>query len=237
MIDRMRTLARYLLPPGLKRHLRGVHRRRVFRRVIGRIRRDPGRILDIGTGDIPDLIYGWGNAGWSAQGEYIQACVRSALEADGPVLECGSGLTTILLGIIAEKTGNRVMTLENDVEWGERVRSALEEFGLSSVEVATAPLKDYGGYSWYERPADPGHGRFSLVICDGPPGDTPGGRYGLMPVMGALLGKGAVILLDDAGRDQEQEIVRRWAAEYGVSSEKRGDEKPYFRIVMPVEAQ
>jgi hypothetical protein len=54
---------------------------------------------------------------------------------------------------------------------------------------------------------------FQLVICDGPPGETPGGRYGLWPVLGQRLAPGAVILLDDADRPGEEEVLRRWSTE------------------------
>jgi hypothetical protein len=61
--------------------------------------------------------------------------------------------------------------------------------------------------------------QFSLVICDGPPGSTKGGRYGLLPVMGDRLPPGSTILLDDAGRADEAKLIKRWESEAGFQTE------------------
>jgi hypothetical protein len=47
-----------------------------------------------------------------------------------------------------------------------------------------------------------------------PPGTTPGGRYGLLPLLGDRLLKGAVILLD-ARRLDKQGVLQRWEKEAG----------------------
>lgn len=75
--------------------------------------------------------------------------------------------------------------------------------------------------------------RFSLVLCDGPPGNTPGGRYGLLPVLGHRLSPSVVILLDDAGRPDERAIADRWTAELGGTMTIEGVQKPYARIEGP----
>jgi hypothetical protein len=82
----------------------------------------------------------------------------------------------------------------------------------------TAPLKSYAGYSWYDPPLSRWSRNFSLVVCDGPPADTPGGRYGLAPIMREHLAPGCVILLDDAEREPEREIAQRWSAELDAPS-------------------
>lgn len=74
--------------------------------------------------------------------------------------------------------------------------------------------------------------RFTLVICDGPPGSIRGGRYGLVPIMKERLKPGCVILLDDAAREQEQTIAGKWEAELGASSEILGSKKPYIRLMV-----
>jgi hypothetical protein len=55
-----------------------------------------------------DLVYGWGNAAWSGAPELLQCCVRQALVVRDPVLECGSGLTTLLVGAVVQRTGNQL---------------------------------------------------------------------------------------------------------------------------------
>jgi hypothetical protein len=73
---------------------------------------------------------------------------------------------------------------------------------------------------------------FALVVCDGPPGSTKGGRFGLVPIMRERLEPGCVILLDDASREQELAIARRWEAEIGASFEILDCTKPYIKMTV-----
>ena len=47
-----------------------------------------------------------------------------------------------------------------------------------------------GSFVWYDVPKDVWPAEFRLVVCDGPPGDMKGGRYGLLPLVGARLPPG-----------------------------------------------
>lgn len=161
----------------------------------------------------------------SAHHEYLAAVAAAARETNGPILECGSGLTTLLLGDVARSTGSPVWTLEEDPRWARRVRASLRLLRLPG-RVVTAPLRDYGDFDWYdvdalELPT------VSLVVCDGPVGDTRGGRYGLVPVLGERLGSRCLVLLDDAGREGERAVLRRWSSERGLRYELRGRRKKY----------
>jgi hypothetical protein len=69
-----------------------------------------------------------------------------------------------------------------------------------------------------------------MVICDGPPGGTKGGRYGLIPIMSERLATGCTILLDDVVRESERAIANRWQAETGATSETLGAKKPYIKL-------
>jgi len=158
---------------------------------------------------------GWGNEGWSADTSYLEAVCYWASRIRGPILECGSGLTTLLLGIIAP---NRATTLEHLPEWKEHVQQAAAKHSIP-VNLFTAPLADYGGFHWYSL-SGLLTGDFELVICDGPPSRVIGGRYGLLPVASRLLSRNAVILLDDVERSDEQAIIERWNREFGIRCER-----------------
>lgn len=224
--DTLRTV----LPGPVRRFLRSCHRDWVFRRAMAAFRRDPLAATEPGSPLLADLVYGWGNDGWSALQEYLAACIRHALAAKGPILECGSGLTTILIGTAAEKAGVDLWSMEHLPDWGDRVGHALKRHGLDSVRLHVASLRDYAGYAWYDPPLKAMPNNFSLVICDGPPGSTWGGRYGLLPIMGNRLAPGCIILLDDAARPDEQAIAQRWQAEAGARYETLGSQKPYIRM-------
>lgn len=172
------------------------------------------------------LGMGWGNEGWSADCGYLEAVCRWASQVRGPILECGSGLTTLLLGIVAP---GRVTSLEHTPEWRDRVRQAAMERSIH-VNIVDAPLVDYGDFHWYSLPKSL-PGALELIICDGPPSDTVGGRYGLLPIGENLLASNAVILMDDVERAHEQVIIARWKDKFGVQSEEHQTEAGAYAVV------
>jgi len=213
-----------------------MHREWVFSRAMSRYLDDP-----IGSLEDPDalfgrLVYGWGNASWSALTEYLEACVRHADEARRGILECGSGLSTLLVGAVAQRNNVPYFALEHSKQWTEQMQRALKQFGLDQVQLHEAQLHDYGEYEWYSTPAALSGKEFDLVICDGPPGVTKGGRYGLVPVMQPQLADGCLILLDDAHRDEEKTIARRWQSALCASVEVRGTQNPYIELVLGTNA-
>jgi hypothetical protein len=203
-----------------------------FEAAMRRFAADPEAALAPGNSVLAELISAWGNPGWSAQQEYLRMCITQALRCDGPSLECGSGLSTLLLGVVAQRRGHAHWALEHQREWSVRVRRDLARYGLSAVRLHTAALKSYDGFDWYDPPLADMPAQFSLVVCDGPPSGTPGGRYGLVPVMREHLRPGCVILLDDAWREDERAVARRWDAELGATHELVSCSKPFIRMVV-----
>lgn len=233
MVTGLRRLMKMLVPVRCRALLREQHRTLVFARAMHRFTNDPAGAIRPGSSVIADLVYGWGNEGWSALDDYLVACIRAALTVDGPVLECGSGLSTILLGAIAQRRGQTHWALEHVPQWASRVQAELDRFGIRAATVCMKPLKGYGEIVWYDPPLAQLPDAFSLVVCDGPPGTTAGGRYGLVPVMKARLKPGCILLLDDAAREEERNVARRWQAELSASFVVLGESKPYLHMVLP----
>jgi predicted O-methyltransferase YrrM len=227
------NLAKRLLPDRVRERLKELHRRRQFRRALRAfIRRSSGGTKLEGA-LLNELVQYWGNEGWSAHSDFLAASIQHALVADGPVLECGSGLSTILVGAVAQPRGLALTSLEHTAEWASRVQQELDHAGLGSIALITAPLVDMGEFAWYHVPAADLPERISLVLCDGPPGDTKGGRYGLLPVVRDRLLPGSVILLDDVAREDERRIATRWAAELGASLAIQDCDKPFAKLTLP----
>ena len=178
-----------------------------------------------------ELTSAWGNKIFAADFGYLQEVVRHAAATPGPILECGCGLTTLLLGMIADRHGKQVWSLEHLPKWHARVGQVLERCGIQSVRLLLTPLRDFGGYSWYDVPRTGLPGRFSLVICDGPPGRTRGGRYGLLPQMKLYLDADTVILLDDAAREGDRQVLDRWVADFGVQFNLQPTNKDGLAVV------
>ncbi len=206
-------------------------RRRVFESALQRFMDLPsGR--EAPTSLLQELVYGWNNP-WSAQVEYIAAFLKAALHTPGPILECGSGLSTLLLGAVAQRKGSRVWCLEHEQGWAAKLQQSLDRFAIRAVTICPVEIVSHGWYSWYAPPLESMPCDFALVICDGPPGSTPGGRYGLLPVMGSHCRSGCEILLDDADRPSERAILERWAHELDVDCSVSGNGKQFGRLLMP----
>lgn len=208
------ALAKRLVPRALKDRMREAARPHALAWAARRLRRRP---VDraVRLRHLECLRFGWGNPGFTAPVPFLERVAASARNTGGPILECGSGCSTLLLGLVAASRGVPVWSLEHDARWHETIADSLRRHSISGVHLLHAPLQSYGDFAWYAPPALTAlPGRFTLVVCDGPPGTTtPGGRYGLLPVLGDRLGPGAEILLDDASREEERAVLARWASE------------------------
>jgi hypothetical protein len=172
------------------------------------------------------LRYGWGNEGWSADVDYLEELAKAAIATERPILECGCGLTTLLLGVLAGARGVEVWSLEENEAWHSLVSSRLARPRVGAVKLCLAPLRDYGGFRWYALP--PGLPQeFELVVCDGP-GESYEARYGLMPILGARLAARALILVDDSAHMAE--VMRRWHAEMPLETVFQGPRVALLRI-------
>jgi len=168
---------------------------------------------------LQDLRIGWGNEAYSADIDYLEEVARRALDATGPVLECGSGLTTIILGLLAGRRGIDVRAFEHDAAWRSMILSTLRDFRIDGVGVHLTPLRGYGEFNWYDISAASLPPTFSLVVCDGPPEATHGGRLGLLPLMRKHLAAGSLVLFDDANTKIGSEVLSRWVKDWNVDTQ------------------
>jgi hypothetical protein len=219
-----------LVPAQVKRSAKDALSERRLRRALSRIRQLP-------EGELPsrellhELQAGWGNDGFAARYDYLEEVIERAARTSGPILECGSGLTSLLLGLYAGRRSVETWSLEHIPEWQARVTEALKRHRIPGVEVCPAPLREYNDFEWYDPPLDTLPETFSLIICDGPPGTIRGGRYGLLPVLGKRLGADVLILLDDADREAETDVLRRWVSEMNMKVMLRTSATGAFALV------
>ena len=224
--------AKSVLPMPVRRWLDRCHRRYDFWLAMQQFAwRPDARPLT------PKLIrrfrHGWGNEKYSAGHEYIEALVEHAWQCDGPILECGAGLSTVLLGLIARRIGQRVWSLEHQAKWADHVRDALRKWRIRTVELCVNDLRSYGSFTWYAPPVERMPDGFALVACDGPPRGTPGGRYGLLPVMRSRLRSGCLIIADDAQRPEDRAVIEAWAKELRAEVTTFGTERGVALLRVP----
>jgi hypothetical protein len=86
-----------LIPAQIKRPARAALLSYIFRQAM----RD---LAKLSPGEIPSrellkkLRLGWDNQGWDAKLDYLEEIISRAVVTEGPILECGSGLTSLVLG-------------------------------------------------------------------------------------------------------------------------------------------
>lgn len=137
------------------------------------------------------------------------------------IIETGSGLSTLVMAYCLKRTGKgKLISLEHDMSYAEVSRNILKLHGLESyAEVLYAPLVEHQihgeKWHWYDcskitmdRPVD-------IFFIDGPvQKNIPCARYPAIPLMVSHLSPVAIVLLDDAKRQDETNIVNRWRHEY-----------------------
>ena len=109
--------------------------------------------------------------------------------------------------------------MENGSEFADKTRSKLKDFSLSDdCDVLYAPLESVmlhdEVYQWYDLLELPAI-KIDMLVIDGPPGFIQKhSRYPALPLLHDRLSAECVIFLDDAARDDEQALVKRWLHEY-----------------------
>jgi predicted O-methyltransferase YrrM len=138
------------------------------------------------------------------------------------IMEIGSGVSTLIAGYGLERIGGgRLVAIDQEEQYASRTRQMVAEHGLDgNVSVHHAPLGvlTLAGktWNWYLRDHIADLESIDLLIVDGPVGgrENPLERYPALPVVYPKLSKNAVIILDDANRPGEREVVAMWLREF-----------------------
>ncbi|HEU4827788.1 MAG TPA: class I SAM-dependent methyltransferase [Gemmatimonadales bacterium] len=137
----------------------------------------------------------------------------------GRALEFGAGSSSVVLAhALAARGGGMLTSLERSPEWCAGQWAEVSR--LQSVDARLVPSRlvfrsTRAGVAWCyeEAPAALAErGPFDLVLVDAPQSWV--GRAGAMRTALAHLSEGAVIVVDDAGREGERNLVGGWLRAY-----------------------
>jgi hypothetical protein len=141
------------------------------------------------------------------------------------IVEFGAGISTILNARLIRKNGlpTTITSVEHDADWLRIVKDTLvEEDLMKYVTFVEAPLVKSArfnhGLAWYNTDILDASlkGKYDLVLVDGPPTTDKLDRYPALPYMQGRLSDRFSFYLDDANRDSEQAVLRRWEAEQKI---------------------
>jgi predicted O-methyltransferase YrrM len=185
----------------------------------------PASSSKIGSAELGRLLEGVELGTWALGPRSIDALVELvAVLRPARIMEFGSGSSTVVLAwAIRQACGPgdtpRIISIEQDAGQAARTEGLLRGAGLDGEAVVfVAPLgeQEVEGHTTicYQLPdamADAFGGRLAdLVVIDGPAGPA-GVRFGTLPLARPFARPGAAFVLDDALRDGELDVARRWA--------------------------
>jgi predicted O-methyltransferase YrrM len=107
-----------------------------------------------------DLHDAWNNP-FAAGPVMLKALAMLARQARGPVLECGSGLSSLVMA--AANPNTQVYCLENSPVFAEHLRIEANKAGIANLHIVCRPLKE----GWYDIQAMADD--WALAVIDGPP--------------------------------------------------------------------
>jgi predicted O-methyltransferase YrrM len=144
-----------------------------------------------------ELMHEWGNIPWAAQPDFVKCAVMLARQVNGPILEMGSGIST--LAMASANPNVTIHALEHEASWASKIGMDIERLGIKNIKVHFCPMKDYPEGRWYDPPELPWKD-FQLVLCDGPPraGNNRNELYNFMEQNACYP---RAILVDDAHRN------------------------------------
>ncbi|VAW94511.1 hypothetical protein MNBD_GAMMA23-2284 [hydrothermal vent metagenome] len=171
------------------------------------------------TGDLPHT------KDWSAAADFLELIADYCLtNQPNIILECSSGLSTLILARCCKiNQHGKVISLENGADYAASTRKNLSQYGLADyATVIDSPLHtvqaNSNDYQWYQIDSHviP---EIDLLVIDGPNGYIQkNSRYPALPVLHSLFAERCAVFLDDAAREDEQEIVTQWRQQYQPTS-------------------
>ncbi|MEU6777538.1 class I SAM-dependent methyltransferase [Streptomyces sp. NPDC046759] len=160
---------------------------------------------------------------WSAAPDlllYLVEQIRS--RRPSLIIEAGSGTSSLWLATALRTFDipGHVVSLEHDPEYHAQNAREVDRLGLGDIaEVRLAPLEQHTihgeTWSWYAETAWRDLSGCDMLFVDGPPGwSAPLARYPAVPLLAGVLTPGAIVLLDDYDRDEEQAVAARWKRQH-----------------------
>lgn len=139
------------------------------------------------------------------------------------ILELGAGKSTLISAYCLQELGSgHVYALDHQEQFASITRENIARQALSDYAIILyAPLKEYvlseQNYLWYDLDALPDDMVIDFLLIDGPPQAENVEslvRYPALPLLYDRLAENALIILDDADRWAETQIVEKWLAEF-----------------------
>lgn len=154
--------------------------------------------------------------GWSI-GRKGAAKILELLDAQKPklLLDVGSGLSTILMAAWAADNDAVVVSLEHERKYADQTQKYLNKYNLTA-DLRINQLKETEHGFFYDTELPDG---IDFALIDGPPGTI--GREGTFYSIYPHLNPNFLVILDDAQRKHESEMLEQWKRDFNIIMENK----------------
>jgi hypothetical protein len=162
----------------------------------------------------------WGNEAWSADLSFVKEVASHSENSAMNFLDCGSGLSTVVAGVLTSANGGHIWSLEQDGSWANYMSDLLAFLDVQNVTLIHAPLREFEDFVWYDVRSDDLPESFQTIFVDGPavlPESCSDPFYsnwraGVVPVLKSMNKPFEEIVLDDASDHRCEQLMRTWQA-------------------------
>ena len=132
------------------------------------------------------------------------------------IIEAGSGVSTLIASYALKKynPSGKIISFDNDEFFANVTIKEIKTHKLEKYsEIIYSDLIQYPDYNfnWYNINKIEFKNKIDLIIIDGPPSKLDKfARYPAIPLLFKYMNDQAIIILDDARRKSEQQIINRW---------------------------
>jgi predicted O-methyltransferase YrrM len=166
----------------------------------------------------PETVYFPPTRGWAGSPDFLLKLVELVItESPKYVVELGSGVSSVVLGLALNKFNNgKLVSIEHEVEFALKSQKIIEINKLNEiVDVNFCPLLKYhyhdAVWQWYDLSQVKFEHSIDLLVVDGPPRKLQEkSRFPALTILIDKLSPEATIILDDANRENEQEVIKAW---------------------------
>lgn len=167
----------------------------------------------------PNLAFFPSTRGWAGSPDFLLKLVELVVhESPKYIIEFGSGVSTIVLGAAMKKfSQGKIESFDHDEVFTKKTIRLLEVNNLQDIANTNySPLMlynmDEGNWNWYNKlQIDKIEPEIDLIVVDGPPNFIQEkSRFLALPILFDKLSNKSIIVLDDANRESEKEVVKDW---------------------------
>jgi hypothetical protein len=164
-------------------------------------------------GVVAELYAHWGDPLSQGAENYLRSCLTHALRVNGPILQCGASLLTLVLSRVCDMAphgGKALWCLEHDAHWANTIRSWMTQYRVTSAQVVVSRPHLFDGFVWYAADAGRLPDGIALVLCQGARA-TPSGVLGTLTRLQGRLAADCTVLARGVTRADDLQRLNEWA--------------------------